>query len=92
MPAEPTPFEVKTGSGGLDVTTKRLTARIALPSGAVSFLDREGRVLLAEKAGGGRSLVPARVMEEETFHVQAAVRAGCRARRSTASGRTRTAS
>ena len=27
---EPTPFEVKTGSGGLDVTTKRVTARIAL--------------------------------------------------------------
>ena len=48
-----------------------MTARIALPSGAVSFLDREGRVLLAEKTGGGRSIVPARVMDEATFHVQA---------------------
>jgi alpha-D-xyloside xylohydrolase len=49
---------------------KRMTARIALSSGAVSFLDRERRVLLAEKSGG-RSIVPTRVMDEATFHVKA---------------------
>ena len=37
----------------------------------MTFLDRAGRLLLAEKKGGGRSLVPAQVMGEATFHVQA---------------------
>ena len=68
---QPTGFDVKAGPGGLELVTKRLVARIALPSGVVTFLDPNGRVLLAEKAGGGRSIVPARVMEEATFHVQA---------------------
>ena len=67
----PTPFEVKTGPGVVEVATKRLIARIALPGGSVTFLDAAGRVLLAEKKGGGRTLVPAQVMGETTFHVQA---------------------
>ena len=67
---QPTAFEVKPGAGGVDVTTKRLTARVALPGGAVTFLDRQGRTLLAEKPGG-RTLAPAEVMGETTFHVRA---------------------
>ena len=66
---QPTAFEVKPGAVGVDVTTKRLTARIALPSGAVTFLDRGGRTLLAERPGG-RTLAPAEVMGEKTFHVR----------------------
>ena len=67
----PTDFEVQAGPDAVAVTTERLVARIALPGGAVTFLDREGRVLLAEKAGGGKALTPAQVMGESTFHVQA---------------------
>ena len=67
----PTEFEVQTGGDAVALTTKRLTARVALPSGAVTFLDREGRTLLAEKKGGGKSMVPAQVMGETTSHVQA---------------------
>jgi alpha-D-xyloside xylohydrolase len=37
----------------------------------VTFVDRDGRTLLQEKKGGGKSLFPARVMGESTFHVQA---------------------
>jgi alpha-D-xyloside xylohydrolase len=44
---------------------------VELATGAVSFHDRDGRLLLAEKRGGGRSLTPAEVMGEATFHVQA---------------------
>jgi alpha-D-xyloside xylohydrolase len=66
-----TPFEVKESVTGVAVATSRLTARVSLPSGEVSFLDREGRVLLAEKMGGGKSLVAAQVMGESTSHVQA---------------------
>jgi alpha-D-xyloside xylohydrolase len=67
----PTSFEVQRGEDALAVSTAHVTARIALPSGAVTFLDRDGRTLLAEKQGGGKSLVPAEVMGESTYHVQA---------------------
>jgi alpha-D-xyloside xylohydrolase len=67
----PSAFEVQTGGDAVAVTTMRLTARVALPGGAVTFLDREGRTLLAEKKGGGKSLLPAEVMGESTHHVQA---------------------
>ena len=67
----PTEFEVQTGDGSAAVTTRKLTARVALPSGAVTFLDRHGRTLLAEKTGGGKTLTAATVMGESTSHVQA---------------------
>jgi alpha-D-xyloside xylohydrolase len=68
---QPTPFEVKAGPAVVDVVTRRVTARVALPGGAVSFLDADGRVLLAERSDGGRTLERARVMDEDTTHVQA---------------------
>jgi len=67
----PTPFELKTEDDGVAVTTSRLTVRVALPGGAVTFLDGQGLPLLAEKEGGGKSLRAAEVMGESTFHVQA---------------------
>ena len=65
-----TPFEVRATADAIDVVTRRLAARVALPGGEVSFRDAAGQVLLAERAGG-RSLVPAEVMGEKTFHVRA---------------------
>jgi alpha-D-xyloside xylohydrolase len=68
---QPTRFEVQAGTGAVTLTTARLAARVTLPGGAVTFRDPEGRTLLAEKTGGGRSMTPAQVMGESTFHVQA---------------------
>jgi alpha-D-xyloside xylohydrolase len=67
----PTEFEVQTGPDAIALTTRDLTARIALPGGAVSFFDRQGRLLLAEKKGGGKTMTPAEVMGESTYHIQA---------------------
>jgi alpha-D-xyloside xylohydrolase len=67
----PTLFEVRSDGGVVSVSTRKVTARIALPSGALTFLDRDGRRLLAEKTAGGKSLVAATVMGEATQHVQA---------------------
>jgi alpha-D-xyloside xylohydrolase len=66
-----TAFDLLTTEDALTLTTKRLTARIDRAAGAVTFLDRQGRTLLVEKKGGGKSLVPAEVMGESTYHVQA---------------------
>jgi alpha-D-xyloside xylohydrolase len=68
---QPTPFEVTSRGDVVSVTTRRVTARVGLPSGALSFLDADGRTLLAEKNGGGKTLARAEVMGESTHHVQA---------------------
>ncbi len=51
------------------ITTARLTVRVDLASGAVSFLDASGKPILAEKKDG-RIVAPAEVQGEKTFHVQ----------------------
>ncbi|MEO8362164.1 MAG: TIM-barrel domain-containing protein, partial [Vicinamibacteria bacterium] len=66
----PTPFDVAVRNGMATLTTKKLTARVVIASGAVTFLDRQGRTLLAEKKGGGKTLSAAKVMDEDTFHVR----------------------
>jgi alpha-D-xyloside xylohydrolase len=66
-----TEWKVQAGNDSIALSTSRLTARVALPGGAVTFFDTEGRELLAERSGGGKTLVPALVQGEETFHVQA---------------------
>jgi len=67
----PTTIGVKEEAGSVSVSTRRLTARVALPGGAVTFEDAQGRPLLAEKKGGGKTIDPAEVMGEKTAHVQA---------------------
>jgi alpha-D-xyloside xylohydrolase len=64
-------FETRTRKGVVSVSTKRLTAQVVLATGAVSFLDPAGRLLLAEKKVGGKTISVAEVMGESTFHVRA---------------------
>jgi len=51
------------------ITTARLTVRVDLASGTVSFFDASGKPILAEKSGG-RVVAPVEVQGEKTFHVQ----------------------
>ncbi|MGO9127517.1 MAG: TIM-barrel domain-containing protein [Terriglobales bacterium] len=51
------------------ITTARLTVRVDLASGVVSFFDASGKPILAEK-NGGRIVASAEVQGEKTFHVQ----------------------
>jgi alpha-D-xyloside xylohydrolase len=57
------------GAHAVTVSTARLSARVDLATGAVTFLDVAGRPVLAEKPGG-RSLEPATVMGEATYRVR----------------------
>ncbi len=45
----------------LALRTEKLTVRIDRTTGAVTFCDREGNIVLAEKVGGGKALTPAKV-------------------------------
>lgn len=55
---------------GLEIATPALRVRIDQKSGAVSFHDANGKLLLRERAPGGKILQRANVMGENTFHIQ----------------------
>ncbi len=59
------------GEGTATIRTEKMQARIDLASAAVTFLDHDGHVLLAEKPGTHR-LESAEVQGEKTFHVRQA--------------------
>ena len=58
----------KTRDGVTRLTTDALEVRVVLATGDVSFYDRQGRLIAAEKPGG-RELAPAVVQGEHVFHV-----------------------
>jgi alpha-D-xyloside xylohydrolase len=62
-------WKLATDAGHSTITTAKLKVRVDLASGAVSFLDLSGKPILAE-GNSGRSITPAEVQGEKTFHVQ----------------------
>ncbi|MBN2371174.1 MAG: DUF5110 domain-containing protein [Vicinamibacteria bacterium] len=65
------PWDLRVDEDAVALSTSKLTARINLSDGAVSFLNSEGRTLLAERLGGGMSFTPAEIQGESTRHVRA---------------------
>ena len=63
----PAAFSVASVRGGLVLQTSALKARVALPKGEVMFTDLHDRPILSE---AGRSIEPATVDGERTFHVR----------------------
>ncbi|MGO9477744.1 MAG: TIM-barrel domain-containing protein [Limisphaerales bacterium] len=66
---EKTSWKLDTRDGVVTLSTARLQVRVDLATGAVSFFDAAGKPVLAEKADG-RTLAPAEVQGEKTFHVR----------------------
>ncbi|HYA79101.1 MAG TPA: TIM-barrel domain-containing protein, partial [Candidatus Nitrosopolaris sp.] len=66
---EKTRWKLDTRAGMAIVSTAKLQVHVDLATGAVSFFDAAGKPVLAESAGG-RSLTPAEVQREQTFHVR----------------------
>ncbi len=62
-----TAFTLAENPGAVSLKTAALEARVDRRSGAVSFRDAAGRVVLSESAGG-RTLTPAGVLGEKIFH------------------------
>lgn len=70
--AQPTPpdnWQLRSNSAQATITLAKLKIRMDLKSGAVSFMDRSGQSILVEK-NGGRTITPAEVQGEKTFHIQ----------------------
>jgi alpha-D-xyloside xylohydrolase len=62
------PFSARRVRGKIELRTKSLAADVALDTGAVSFLDPQGRVLLAERDGG--SFTPVKIEGKSYYSVQ----------------------
>ncbi len=63
-----TKWSVDTTNGETILTTAKVQAHVNPATGAVSFFDLKGKLILAEKADG-RTLTPVTVQGEQTFHV-----------------------
>jgi alpha-D-xyloside xylohydrolase len=62
-----TDFTISENNGTKTLTTAKLSARVDLATGAVSFLDRAGRPIVTERA---RTLTPVSAQGESTNHVR----------------------
>jgi len=60
-------FKVTDAEGQLAIKTGKLKVLIDKATGALSFYDLSGRVLLREPAGGGKTMKPATVNGESTY-------------------------
>ena len=65
-----TPWALTQDGGVTKLTTERVEAQVEMASGRVSFYDRGGKLLLAEKAGAGRTMTPATIQGEATANVR----------------------
>ena len=61
------PFTVATDPHSVQLRTSELRVRVELPNGVVSFFDKAGKQIASES---GRSIEPAVVDGEKTFHVR----------------------
>ncbi|MEP7050038.1 MAG: TIM-barrel domain-containing protein [Pseudomonadota bacterium] len=66
----PTAFTTTNTATQASVSTAKLTAKVDLATGAVTFTDPSGTVILAEKAGGGKTVTAATVQGETTSNVR----------------------
>ncbi len=63
-------FQTTTSAGQTTIKTSKLTVQVDMATGAVTFLDSTGQTILAEKAGGGRTITAATVQGESTNNVR----------------------
>ena len=62
-----TSFKVAESNGQLTLTTRKLKVAVDEATGAVSFYDVSGKLLLAEPAGGGKTMTAVTVNGESSF-------------------------
>jgi alpha-D-xyloside xylohydrolase len=62
--------QVKTGKAVISISAAAITVSVSRSSGAISFISRDGRTVLAEPSHGGRKFDVPSVYEAKTWQVQ----------------------
>lgn len=58
---EVVPFTVTQSAGSVEISTASISASVSLSDGQITFSDSNGKILLQEVAGGGKSFAPIQV-------------------------------
>jgi alpha-D-xyloside xylohydrolase len=66
----PVQWTAKEDENKIEIATARTVIRVLKKTGAISFYDVQGRLLLAERPEGGKTIAPAEVLGEQTFHIR----------------------
>lgn len=66
----PVQWTVKENGDKIEIATPKVIVHVQAKTGAVTFSDAQGRLLLQEKAGGGKTIAPAEVLGERAFHIR----------------------
>jgi len=64
------PWEVKENGEEIEISTSKLTVKVNAQTGAVSFYNNKGEVLLSEPAEGSKIITSAEVQGEQVFHTR----------------------
>ena len=70
QPCQANNLEVKVGKKSVNISTAVITVKVDTASGAVSFLSKDGKVVLAEPQQGGKAFDVPSVAEMKTWQVQ----------------------
>jgi alpha-D-xyloside xylohydrolase len=64
------PFTVKQDKNEVFLSTCKVNAKIIISTGEMSFLDTNGKILLQEKKGGGKSIAPIEINGIKTSNIK----------------------
>src|SRR3972149_10483375 len=67
---EPNDWFMQENDNYVEISTSKIKVRVNKDNGAITFFDSEGKIILQEKADDGKIITPAKVMGEETYHIQ----------------------
>ncbi len=67
---ETAPFTVQGNGDIIRISTAKITAKVSAKTGEIAFYNKKGWLILQEKKGGGKSIMPAEVMGEQTFNIR----------------------
>jgi len=70
LPARKAEFTVEKADGSIILSTSRLSAEVSLKTGGVTFSDKDGKVILAEQNGGGKTFTPIAVKGENCYNIR----------------------
>ncbi|QSW89196.1 DUF5110 domain-containing protein [Flavobacterium endoglycinae] len=64
------PFRIKQSKDSIKLSTKTLNVMVSAKDGGIKFKDKNGKILLAEKAGGGRTFLPIQADQTKGYTVR----------------------
>ena len=66
----PVEWSLHENKGNVEIVTSKIRVEVDSTTGEIAFYNSAGKLLLHEKAGGGKIITSAEVMREKTYHIR----------------------